>query len=286
MLAQKVGTEVLHAAEMGLSKLSPIVSNLSEILSAADAKVHICRVNKIDLAATKLFDSVFDSGENLAVPWHSYNIRPLRLLLLMKFSFLLDEELLQRFWNYFLMKNEKAVSSGLAKILSEIKERINVLPDRRSRDLIEEAIDWALANPEAIYAHSAGKIARYSNYPNIVAFPELLKAIDNWSKVWEDPITTIKHHEQDQFKGALEFWHEILSNASPNPVTLIGEPELVVRRAFGSDFEISQDSESTGLQVIDTIVWLVKKSQDGVRLARDFEQFGEYLGSNTTWYIT
>ena len=172
----------------------------------------------------------------------------------------------------------------MAEILREIKEEINILPDNRSRELIEEAIDWALENPEAIYAHSAGKIQRYSHYPNIVVFPEMLRAIDNWSTAWGESVKTIKHDEQDQFKSALRFWHEILSNASPTPITLIGEPELVVRRVYGSDFHITRDSNSPGLQVIDLILWLANKAEQGFEFPKEYWRLGEYLNENTTWY--
>ena len=40
----------------------------------AISAAHGSRVEKKYLAATKVFDTYFDSGENLAMPWQAYNI--------------------------------------------------------------------------------------------------------------------------------------------------------------------------------------------------------------------
>lgn len=283
-LAERTETGVFHAAEMGVAKISPIAFDLSQILKKADAKIHICRVRKVDLAATKLFDTIFDSGENLFVPWHVYNMRPLRLLLLIKFAYLLDEQLLEQFWTYFRKRKEHEVTVGLSAVLKEIKNRVHILPDEHSRERIGGAIDWALANPEAIHAHSAGKLQRNSHYPNIVVFPELLKGIDNWSTIWGDPVKTIKHDKQDQFKPALKYWHEILSNAPATPISIIGEDDVVLRRVFESDLVLTKDSDSCGLQVVDVILWLLKKSEEGLRLSNEFSELIQYLAMNSSLY--
>jgi len=284
LLCSKIGTDTLHANEMGIGKISLIADSISKILEEADAKIHICKIDKKDLAATKLFDTLFDSGENLSVPWHVYNLRQMRLLLLFKFCILLDVDLLKEFWGYYLKSNEQDVNRGLNQIFAKIRSRVEMLPDKRSKKLIVEALDWATENPEAIYAHSVGKLQRQSHFPNVVAFPEILKAIDNRSKIWNSPILKIKHDRQDQFKSCLEYWHQIFANASDTPIYLIGEEELILRRAANSDLVFLRDSDSVGIQVVDIILWITKKLSEGQHFSKELDRLFYYLEYNTSFY--
>ncbi len=105
-LADTVGLSVLHANKLDLEKTEQIASDILDIFRRMDASFFVSRVDKMFLATTKAFDTIFDSGENLAVPWQSYNVRPLRLLLMFKFCQALDEDLVKRFWACLMKTNE------------------------------------------------------------------------------------------------------------------------------------------------------------------------------------
>jgi hypothetical protein len=106
----------------------------------------IARVDKITIAITKLVDTVFDSGENLAVPWHIYNYRYLRLLLVMKMAYILDMEILVDFWTCLMEKNRVKAYDTFKEVLTRVIDRIGVIPGERARTIIFEAIEWAIAN--------------------------------------------------------------------------------------------------------------------------------------------
>src|SRR6185437_6351215 len=77
-IAAQVGSNAIHANELGLGRLETIAEQLFDVLAASDAHFFVSRVEKRYLLATKMFDTFFDSGENAAVAWHNYNVRPLK----------------------------------------------------------------------------------------------------------------------------------------------------------------------------------------------------------------
>ena len=105
---------------------------------------------------------------------------------------------------------------GFMEVLCELKTRVGELPDERSRELVSDAVTWAIENPEAIYLHTNSKLVRYGNLPNMVAFGNLLEGIEDRSKAWKRPVKKILHDRQSQIGTTLKYWHELFSNASPN----------------------------------------------------------------------
>ena len=270
-LAKEIGESVLHANRLGLGKLEEIAPGLLKILKRTDARFYLSQVEKKYLATTKIIDTVFDSAENLAVPWHTYNFRPLRLLLVFKAEYLLDEDLARSFWASLMEPDKEQAYSLFVTACEELHGRVHALPDARSRELFSEALRWAIDNPEAIYLHSNSKLARYGHLPNMVAFTNLLEGIEIQSNIWKRPVKTICHDRQMQFEKSLKLWHEMFSNASPDPIYRPGGEKHVLRKVFGSKFVISSADDSPGIQVIDIILWLFKRFVEG-----------RELGPNTT----
>ncbi len=278
-IASRVGFEKLHANEMGLSRLTPIIGNIYNLIKYHDLQFKICIIDKKFLALTKYFDSIFDSGENLAVPWHAYNVRQLRYLLLVKFAHLVDENMLKDFWKAYRKRKKEDAERGLEPVLRETLARAPNLPDKRSREIISDSINWALNNPEALYAYSPGKIQEASNFPNIVAFPEILRGIDYWREKWNQPVEWVYHDLQDQFKKAMKYWHGLISNASIEKVNWLGE-EIQIGAVPKSNFMLKRDIDSAGLQLVDVILWLTKKNIEGADLSKDFHGMLSYVSDN------
>jgi hypothetical protein len=268
-LAGRLGVKVLHANELGLSKLETIACDLQKIFKISKSRFFMSRLEKNYLATTKIVDMLFDSGETLAVPWHIYNYRPLRLLLVIKVAGLLDETLAQSFWSALLEPKLPKATIKFIEACKELLLRVPALPDRRSIDLISEALQWAIENPEAIYFHTASKIARKGHLPNLVAFVNLLDGIEEKSKAWNVPVNQIYHDRQMEFQQTLQHWHEIFSNAKPDPLFLPGGEKHIFRRVFGSEFVISSAQESVGIQAIDIILWLFKRLIEGKNLGEN-----------------
>ena len=258
-IAKKIGETELHANIVGIERIEDIASDLLALFKRCDARFFVSRIEKRYLAATKFVDTLFDSYENKAVPWHVYNMRPMRLMLVFKVASILTEDTAQKFWSSILEKRERKAYEMFLESLQELKGNIHELPDQRSRQLITDAIDWATQNPESIYIHTNSKAARLGHLPNLAVFPNLLDGIEQRSKLWKRKVVEIVHDRQSQFQGTLRDWHELYKNAAPDVITWTMNEKYVLRRVEGSNFRISSAPESAGIQAIDTILWLFKR---------------------------
>lgn len=283
-IANHIGNDILHAAEIGIDKIEEIALYLLKVLKKASASFVVARVVKVDLAVTKLIDTIFDSGENLAVPWHSYNFRPLRFLLVFKVASLLTEDIVKNFWGCLIEKRTDKGYEQFIQVLKDVLSRTDMLSDARSRELINEAIEWAIGNPESISLSYNARLARNGHMPNIAVFPQLLSGIEKKSVAWDRPVHEIVHDQQSQFGSTLKDWHNIISKAPPGTINWPGDEPHVLRRVFGSKFIISNARESAGIQVIDVILWLLRKGFDGNPLTVNCYKLISYVIHRSYYY--
>ncbi|MBI4180464.1 MAG: DUF3800 domain-containing protein [Chloroflexi bacterium] len=279
-VAEELGLEGLHAAELGMGRLEPIAGRLLTILTDAGAYTTVCRVKKVDLAVAKFVDVLFDSAENRAVAWHIYNLRPLRLFNVVKIAYLLDRALLREFWEGLMESNKDEVWRRVLPVLQEVLSRIGRLPDQRSREVTGQAMKWAIDNPEAISVYSSSKALRLGHLPSMAAFPELLGSIEMLSQEWQLPVKEIKHDRQSQFGSMLEEWHSIFSTATADPLVLPFGEKHVFRRVFGSKFTVCDSKSSCGIQIVDTVLWLLRRLEMGDRLPPKCLGILEYCNRN------
>lgn len=261
-VAAKIGAPALHAGELGMAGVEAIAGDLLLILKKADVRFVISSVEKNYLATTKIVDHVFDSGENLSVPWHVYNLRPLRLTIVFKVASIVDIALAKHFWASLMERREAEGRRNFVNACRELLGRVGGLPDARSREVVSQALEWAIANPENIHLHSTTRDRRYGHLPNMVAFVNLIDGIERQSKAWDRPVRLIVHDEQKQFRTTLQQWHSIYANASPDPIHWPGEPVRVLQSVPGSEFKMSPDGHSAGIQVTDVLLWLFKRLKE------------------------
>ena len=261
-IARSIDVDSLHASELGLAGIEAIADPLLRVFKSKKSYFLISRVEKRYLLATKVIDHIFDSGENPAVPWHAYNVRPLRLILVFKVAALLDEELAKLFWECLMERRETACSEKLVRFCKILLTRVPYLPDKRSQELMGEAIQWAINNPHALLIHTNTKHKLLGHMPNMVAFACLLEGIDDLSKKLGRPVKCITHDRQSQFEKTLKAWHELYSNASDEPIMLPGEVRIL-QKVPGSTFQIKADHDSAGIQAIDVVLWLFLQFNKG-----------------------
>ena len=253
-----------HANALGMEKLEEIAPTVLRAVKRRDGRFFISRVEKRYLATTKLVDTVFDSYENKGVPWHIYNLRPLKLLIVFKLAaFVLNDDLIRMFWDSLMQKNSRRASEQFVEACRAILERVDHLPDERSREIVAEAFAWAIEHFDKITVHSTSRLALYGHMPNTVAFTNLLDGIERQSKAWSSSVKVIKHDRQTQFEKSLAFLHEMFSNADPTPVEWPSMPKYSLQKAFGSKFEVSTRVGSVGIQVVDIILWLFGRLNNG-----------------------
>ncbi len=261
-IARSVDADTLHASELGFEGVEAIADPLLRLFKRKKAYFLISRVEKRYLLATKVIDHIFDSGENPAVPWHVYNIRQLRIILVFKVAALLDDELAELFWNCLMERQETVCREYLVRFCKILLSRVPALPDARSQKVMGEAIQWAIDNPHALLIHTNTKHKLLAHMPNMVAFANLLEGIDVLSKKLGRPVRCITHDRQSQFEKTLEAWHEIFSNASNEPIMLPGEVRIL-QKVPGSTFQIKADHDSPGIQAIDVVLWLFLQFNKG-----------------------
>lgn len=262
-LARELGKRELHANELTPAELELVASRFLTYVRVEDLKLFVVRAVKIDIALMKFFDIIFDSAENKAVPWQTYNMRYLRFLMLFKLAYIIDKESLRIFWNAIMESNPDRATEGVRKTLKALRPRVEALPDERSRQIVGDAFDWALGNIDKITFHANSKAARYGHLPNLAVFPELLAGVEQWSEVWKQRVKLIKHDKQKEFGRTLTEWHELFSSADPRPIYLPGGERHLLGGVFKSEFRMVDSRESPGLQFVDVVLSIASRASNG-----------------------
>ncbi len=258
-IADAAGVKTLHAGELGFGRIEPIAASVLAVLKKSDARFFISRIDKRYLLISKMFDTLFDSGENAAVPWTAYNLRPLRMILVFKLTMIVTDKIAKEFWNCILDKNEERAFKALPGICAAMLANIDNIPDARSRQILGDGLEWIIRHPKTLDIHIADKVARSGHLPNFVAFINLLDGIDIISKKWGRKVKLITHDEQSQFKSTLVHAHEIVTGMPSGVFRWAGE-EHSLQKVADSLFEIRTDSDSSGIQVIDIVLWLFSRA--------------------------
>jgi hypothetical protein len=261
-IAARLNVDSLHAGDLGLGRLEIIAGDLLDLLVKADVHFFLCRVEKKYLVATKMFDILFDSGENAAVAWHNYNFKPLKIMLAFKLAHLITDDIAKAFWQFLLKPREVDARAMLPDICDSLLERLEALPDARSREVIGEALAWIKAHPDTLHISNERAIAKHGHYPNLVGFSNLLRGLQHHAETFNKKVAAIVHDEQTEFENALKTWHGLFSNAAPDRLRWAGE-EYSLQTVPGSQLTIKPDEESQGVQVADVVLWLYAQAQKG-----------------------
>lgn len=172
-LANLCGASTLHAAELGGAALEKVLPEIQRMIKRDNVRFFLGVLVKRDSVLAKLADTLLDSHDNRAVPWSAYNFRGLRLMLVFKLSVVANENSLREFWDALMEGNPNRAQERFVRCLQGMKPRVGTIPDARSRQIIGDAIQWAIENPEAFSVHSQ-RSARLGHLP-------LLNTADNKS---------------------------------------------------------------------------------------------------------
>jgi hypothetical protein len=175
-LRQSLAVKRIHANELGVARLTTIAEKVTRFSKKNDLRFSLYKVSKPDHAIITFFDQVFDAGLNEAVSWQHY-WTPLRYVLLFKVAYLFNEALAKEAWSARREQNRARCTEKLQKLYAELLERVDSLPDVRSRELVSGAIKWAAANPEKISYGSGNHESTLQISPNLVGFQQVLQGI-------------------------------------------------------------------------------------------------------------
>lgn len=204
-IARTVGADEIHAAVLSVGRLEDLAKDLLKVIRKAGPAFAIARVEKRYVVATKVFDTLFDAFENKAVPWHAYNIPTLRMPLVFKVAYILDDVAAVAFIDALMDRNDQRAWSKMADFCRLVLARVNDIPDARSREIVTNALEWAADNPEALQFVHSDKVGRKSHLPNIIGFGNLLAAIEKQSSLWGRKVEVIRHDRQHEFAAGLKF---------------------------------------------------------------------------------
>ena len=257
-IAHTAGVHYLHASELGESGVESIARELIDLVEFSQARFHFAFVVKRDSAAIKFYDAIFDSGENPAAPI-TYGTRLLRLGLLLKFATLLEFNDAKTFWQAMTSSHSVKAESVAVSVIDNVLQRIDTLPDSRSRELIGDTLCWARNNIGEFSFWSWRKSERYGQLPNLYTLPQLFSGIYKSAKIWDDKVEKIIHDQQGQFSGTLRQWHSLFEGFDHEPVYHFGDTPIQFADIRDSEFEIGDSKVSSGLQLVDIVLWIFSR---------------------------
>lgn len=263
MLRKRFGVPRLHAAELGMSRLSDAAPTILEMVKRYDIRFDQYRLVKRDYAVMQFFDQVFDQGLNPAVPWTSY-WTPLRYLLLLELAKLIDEETLKEAWAARIDKNDESCGKSLNEICRRLLGRTEALPDTRVRQIIGDALQWAMRNPEKLQYSADRKEQRLAISPNVIGFQFVLMGVVKRLRARKMSMTELIVDRQQQFNRAQNELATFYANAAGEVLEIgPGLPRLDLRHMPKGSINFCSSLDSAGLELVDLTLWLFKRVADG-----------------------
>lgn len=280
-MCKKLGVAELHANDLGIEKLKLILPDIQHLVKKHSIRFVFTQVEKKWFALCKFFDAVFDSGENVAAPWTLYNVPGLRHVMLFKIEYIMTQENIQSFWDAILQRDTSIAQSTLQDVLSDALKRVESLPDKRSKEIITDAFQWAIKYPDEFMLNFEKKKEVNLHLPNYPIFSVICKEIYKQSEHWNLPVKIIKHDRQQQILGQLRKSFETSFNCDFKKLDFLGQ-DLSFGGLKGADFVSINAQESCGIQLVDIVLWLSKKIHEDNRISSDpvVEEFMKRISRN------
>lgn len=253
----RAGCTELHGNELGFSGIERVAGKIEQLLYRYQARLLFTRIDKSHLAATKFVDTILDSGLNKAVSNFHYGIRLNRLYLAHIIVACLDRDDREEFWGAYAAGD----AEGFRRICMRLEGRIlSRVDDERTRQLLQDAITWALAHPEPLLEGTRSPL----DSPNIVALTLLVHELHRLNQLTGLTVRTFIHDEQQQFgkylKTAFEVSKKFGSVDATSPLALI--INIKEMTTFDCGFRVVSSKKSLGLQLLDIALWLTKRFKD------------------------
>lgn len=261
-LRRDLGVKRLHAAELGVGRLTAVTHRLIPFSKKYDLRFSLLKVVKPDHAIISFFDQVFDSGMNEAVPWHHY-FTPLRYILLFKISALFDEQLSKEAWTARRETNSARCADALVKLCNTLLDRVHRLPDARSREIVSGALKWASANPFEISYGVGNHDTALQISPNLVGFQQVMQVMASQSTKMGRKVKTITVDRQTEFNKAqaeLADWYLKLRGHKTDMGP--GMPKLDYSMMPEVPPTFTPGKESAGLELVDITLWVAKRLEE------------------------
>lgn len=261
-LRQTLGVRRLHANELGVARLTTIAERLARFSKKNDLRFSLYKVAKPDHAVITFFDQVFDAGLNDAVPWEHY-WTPLRYVLLFKVAYLFDEDLAKQAWAARREQNPARCAEKLKTLCAVLLDRVDSLPDARSREIVSGAIKWADANADKIGFGSSNHESTLQISPNLIGFQQVLQGIALQSSARKKRVKRITVDRQTEFNGAQAELAEFYENLRGHKAGMgPGMPTFDYSQMPEVPPTFMPGDESAGLELVDVTLWIAKRLEE------------------------
>lgn len=158
----------------------------------------------------------------------------------------------EEFWPAYL----KGDTDGFCIVVERVKWSIlNNERDPRGKELLGDALDYALRFPSSLLPSSRSKL----DSPNIVAFTLLIHSLQ---KLAEENLRIEKfvHDLQSQFGAALKEVYDLNKRFRFSGKPLAWLTDFSRDDSFNCPIQLKSSSEVIGLQFVDIVLWLVTRS--------------------------
>lgn len=270
-LRRELGVNRIHSNELGVAKLTTIAGRIEQFSKKNDLRFSVFTVNKKDHAIISYFDQVFDAGLNDAVAWNHY-WTPLRYPLLFKVAHLFDDDIAKAAWKARLEKNPARCATMLQNVHRQLLANIDRLPDARSREIIEGAIRWADAHPDAISYGVGNYDTSLQISPNLVGFQSVLQGIGREATAMGQKVHRVTVDRQTEFNKAQAELAGIYQKLRGHKSSLgPGMPEFNYSMLPEIPPEYKPGDESAGLELVDVTLWTAKRMREGKPVSSELE---------------
>lgn len=266
-LRKKLAVQRLHAAELGMYRLDDVVDTLLVLQKKHRIRFDVWQVVKRDHAIISFFDQVFDQGLNPVVPWSAY-WTPLRYPLLLNLSNLFDDELAEKAWHARLEAHDERSSSLFSEVCGELLQRVHILSDARSVELITDALSWAIVNFDELGYNCKTNKEKLQIMPNMIGFQSVLHGICSRLGAPNRKADIIVD-QQSQFNTTQRELNEFYYQIREQPWALgPGLPVMDMKNMPAKPLVFQSGTMSAGLELVDIYLWIFKRYMEQKELTR------------------
>jgi hypothetical protein len=278
-LRKKLGVPRLHAAELGIHRLSEVVDSILVLQKKHRVRFDIWQVVKCDHAIISFFDQVFDQGMNPVVPWTSY-WTPLRYPLLLNLANLFDDVLAEKAWLARLEAHDERSATLFSEVCEVLLTRVHALGDPRSIEIITDALTWAVNNFVELGYNCKTKKDKLRIMPNMIGFQSVMHGIcTRLGSPNRKAIIIVD--QQSQFnttqRELSEFYLQIRNHPWPlGP----GLPVMDMKNMPAGPLVFQSGTGSAGLELVDIYLWIFKRYMEEKELTKQLNRL-IYTNRNT-----
>ena len=252
----KFGLKELHGNELGLPRIDRLASDLELLLDSVDSRFVFTVLEKSHFAATKFVDTFFDCGINEAVSPLYYNTRLLRLHIACVVSMLMEIRDLECFWNAYKSGDCRGFRDSLENLDQKVTKFVQ---DDRTKQVLSDAIGWAFKHPERFIGPPVTEIES----PNAVSIGLLVGALQAEYDETGRRLMRLIHDDTNQFglaiKAVFGFYRK-LASVPEIPDEIFSD--TIELDTVNFSVEMQSSSSTHSLQIIDIVLWTVKRFWD------------------------